>query len=110
MNFKLLFAKFLKDWPSRLMLTIAVAFGAWVYAKGNDAVDARIQAVMQPKIDTLTKKQDSTDAKVDQIDGKMNALIDVMREAFPVFKQKALERARDHQDSKDVKDALKGDK
>src|SRR5215203_7296523 len=100
----------IKDWPSRLILTLITTFCGFVYVKGNDMVDKRIQAVMKPSIDSLAKQQDSTAAKVDGVDGKLNALIDVMREAFPQFKQKALERAQDNKDSKDVQDALTGGK
>jgi len=105
-----LWKAFTKDWPSRLILTILTTGLGFVYVKGNDAVDTRIKSVMAPAIDSLAKKQDSTAAKTDQIDGKLNALIDVMREAFPEFKKKALERAEDNKDSKDVRDALTGGK
>lgn len=105
-----LWKAFTKDWPSRLILTILTMGLGFVYVKGNDAVDKRIRDVMAPAIDSLSKQQDSTSAKVDQVDGKLDALIDVMREAFPEFKKKALERADDYKDSKNVRDALTGSK
>jgi hypothetical protein len=99
----------LRDWPSRLVLTALTAGLAYGYAHAEDMVKKKIIDTVKPYLDTLTKKQESTDQKVEKIDDKMNALIDVLGEAFPEFKKAAKERAQENRDSKEVRDALTGD-
>ncbi len=100
----------LRDWPSRAILTLVTAALAYGYTHADDLVKKKIIDTMKPYIDTLTRKQESTNQKVEKIDDKMNALIDVLGEAFPEFKKAALERAKENRDSKDVQDALTGGK
>jgi hypothetical protein len=95
-------ALFLKDWPSRLVLTAVTAFCGYAWAQGEDVVKRKIMETVKPSIDSLAKKQENTDEKLD-------ALIDVMGRAFPEFKKAAKERAEERRDSKEVQDALTGD-
>ena len=108
---------FLKDWPSRLVLTILVGFAGLVWSQGKTAVTAKVMEIVRPSLDTITKKQettdqkvDSVDAKVEKVDAKVDALISILGEAFPQVKKAAQERTQKNRDSQDVQDALTGDK
>lgn len=98
----------LREWPSRLLLTCLTAFAAFAYTHADEVVKRKILETVQPYLDTLAKKQDSTDQKVEKVDEKLNALIDVMGDAFPEFKKAAKERAQENRDSEDIQDALTG--
>lgn len=98
----------LKDWPSRLVLTMLTAFAGYAWAQGNTIIEKKILDTVKPALDTLKGKVETTDEKVEKVDAKMNALIDVMGEAFPEFKEAAKKRAQENRDSKDVREALTG--
>jgi hypothetical protein len=99
----------LRDWPSRMILTLLTLFCGYVWSQGDGMVKKKILDTVKPALDTLAKKVETTDQKVEKLDDKMNALIDVMSKAFPEFKKAAKERADQNRDSKDVQDALTGD-
>jgi predicted ATP-dependent endonuclease of OLD family len=99
----------LKDWPSRLVLTCLTAAMGYAWAEGKDVVERKILSTVQPALDTLKDKIETTDEKVEKVDAKLDAMIQVMIEAFPQFKKAAQERAEERRDSKEVQDALTGD-
>jgi hypothetical protein len=102
-------AVFLKDWPSRLVLTAVTAFCAYAYTHADEVVKRKILETVQPYLDTLKGGQEATDEKVEKMDDKLDALINVMGDAFPEFKKAAKERAQENRDSREVQDALTGD-
>jgi hypothetical protein len=102
-------AALLKDWPSRLVLTILTAFCGFAAAQGKQIVEKKILEVVKPALDTLNEKVETTDEKVEKVDEKVDALIDVMGRAFPEFRKAAKERADERRDSEEVRDALTGD-
>lgn len=99
----------LKDWPSRLILTMLTASMGYAWAQGNTIIEKKILDTVKPAMDTLANKVESTDEKVDKVDAKLDALIDVMGNAFPEFKKAAKARAQENRDSEEVRDALTGD-
>lgn len=101
---------FLKDWPSRLILTICTTACGVAYVKANDLIDSRIKSVMAPSLDTLSKKQDSTNQRIQQVDEKVDALISIIITAFPQVKKAADAKVKEKNDSKAVTDALSGGK
>lgn len=101
-------ALLLKDWPSRLILTVLTAFAGYAWAQGNAIVERKILETVKPGMDSLNAKQEATDEKVERVDAKVDALIDVMRRAFPEFKKAAQEKAAEQRDSKEVREALTG--
>lgn len=110
-------ATVLRDWPSRLVLTILVGFAGLVWSQGKEAVTSKVMEIVKPSLDTITRKQESTDVKVDsvdakveKVDAKVDALISILVEAFPQVKKAAQERTQKNRDSQDVQDALTGDK
>lgn len=74
-----------------------------------DALNSRVDTV-QKRVQEISDSQSNTNRKVDRVDEKVDALIDVMRRAFPEFKKAAQEKAAEDRDSKEVRDALTGDK
>jgi hypothetical protein len=60
-------------------------------------------------LDTLKEKIETTDEKVEKVDAKLDAMIQVMIQAFPEFKKAAQERAQENRDSKEVQESLTGD-
>lgn len=102
-------AALLKDWPSRLVLTVLTAFAGYAWAQGNAIVERKIVETMKPAMDSLAAKVETTDEKVEGVDAKVNALIDVMGRAFPEFRKAAKERAEENRDSKEVRESLTGD-
>jgi hypothetical protein len=102
-------ALLLKDWPSRLILTCVTAFCGYAWSEGKDVVERKILSTVAPALDTLKDKIETTDQKVEKVDAKLDAMIQVMIEAFPQFKKAAQERAEERRDSKEVQDALTGD-
>lgn len=101
-------AVLLKDWPSRAILTVLTLFCGYVWSQGDSLVKNKIIDTVKPYLDSLAKKQETTDQKVEKVDEKLNALIQVMSQAFPEFKKAALERARENTDSKEVQESLTG--
>ncbi len=105
----------LRDWPSRTVLTILVAFSGFVWAQGKTIVQNKILETVKPSLDTMATKQEKTDRKVEavddkveKVDQKVDALISILVEAFPQVKKAAQERTQKNRDSRDVQDALKG--
>jgi predicted ATP-dependent endonuclease of OLD family len=101
-------AMLLKDWPSRLILTVLTAGMAYGYGQVDSTIKRKILDTVKPALDTLARKQETTDEKVEKVDAKLDAMIQVMIEAFPEFKKAAKERAQKNTDSKEVQDALTG--
>ena len=108
-------ATLLRDWPSRAVLTILVAFAGFVWAQGKTVVRDKILETVKPSLDSLAVKQastdvkvDSVDAKVEKVDAKVDALISILVEAFPQVKRAAQDRTQKNRDSQDVRDALTG--
>jgi hypothetical protein len=99
----------LKDWPSRLVLTCLTGFAAFAWAEGKDVVERKIMTTVKPALDTLKEKIETTDEKVEKVDAKLDAMIQVMIQAFPEFKKAAQERAQENRDSKEVQESLTGD-
>lgn len=102
-------AMLLKDWPSRLILTILTAGMAFGYGQVDSTIKRKILDTVKPALDTLSKKVETTDEKVEKVDAKLDAMIQVMIEAFPEFKKAAQERAQENRDSREVRESLTGD-
>jgi hypothetical protein len=98
-----------RDWPSRAILTALTLFCGYVWSQGDSLVKRKIIDTVKPYLDTLAKKQESTDQKVEKVDAKVDALISILVEAFPQVKKAAQERTQKNKDSQDVQDALTGD-
>ena len=98
-----------KDWPSRLALAGLIAFSGFLWAQGKRVMDAKVLEIVKPSMDTLAKKQESTDSKVEKVDQKVDALISILVEAFPQVKKAAQERTQKNRDSQDVQAALAGE-
>lgn len=101
-------ALLLKDWPSRLLLTVLTAGMAFGYGQVDSVVKRKILDTVKPALDTLAKKVETTDQKVEKVDAKLDAMIEVMRRAFPEFKKSAKELSDERNDSKEIRDALTG--
>jgi hypothetical protein len=99
----------LKDWPSRALLGVLTVSMGYVWAQGNHIIEKKILDTVKPVMDTLARKVETTDQKVEKVDAKLDAMIQVMIEAFPEFKKAAQERAQKMTDSKGVRESLTGD-
>jgi hypothetical protein len=106
---------FLKDWPTRLVLTVLTAFAGFVWAQGKEIVRHRVVEAVQPSLDTIAKRQDTTDQRVAAVQGeaaklndKLDALISILVDSSPQVKKAAQDRIQKNKDSQDVKDALAG--
>lgn len=107
----------LRDWPSRLVLTVLVGFAGFVWAQGKEVVRDKIMETVKPSLDTLAKKQEGTDQKVDsvnrkvdKVDAKVDALIALMVDAFPQVKKAAADQALRDSTNQAIKNALAGDR
>lgn len=105
----------LKDWPSRLVLTFLTIFSGIVWSQGKQFMETKIIEIVRPSLDTLAKKQEATDQKVEavqddvaKLNDKLDALISVLVESSPEIKKSAQSRIQKNRDSQDVKDALTG--
>lgn len=98
-----------KDWPSRLILTVLLALSGFLWAQGKEVIQTKVLEIVKPGMDSLVKKQESTDQKVEKVDAKVDALISILVESFPQVKKAAQDRVQKNKDSQDVQAALTGD-
>lgn len=106
---------FLKDWPSRLILTALTAFAGFAWSQGKTVINAKVIEIVQPSLDTLAKAQEMTDQRVEvvqqnveKLNGKLDALISILVESNPQIKRAAQSRIKKNKDSQDVQNSLNG--
>jgi ribosomal protein S13 len=107
---------FLKDWPSRLILTALTAFAGFAWSQSKAIVHDKVIEIVQPSLDSITKTQEMTDQKVEavqqnieKLNDKLDALISILVESSPQIKKAAQSRVQKNKDSQDVKNSLTGE-
>jgi TolA-binding protein len=107
---------FLKDWPSRLILTVLMAFAGFAWSQSKTVIHAKVIEIVQPEIDSLAKAQEMTDQRVEavqqnveKLNGKLDALISILVESSPQIKKAAQKRVQKNKDSQDVQNSLTGE-
>jgi hypothetical protein len=107
---------FLKDWPSRLILTLLTAFAGFAWSQSKSVIHAKVIEIVQPELDSLAKAQEMTNQKVEtvqqdvvKLNDKLDALISILVESSPQIKKAAQSRVQKNKDSQDVKNSLTGD-
>lgn len=104
------------QWWIKVAIVALTATSGWLYAQTKGSAANFVRDTVKPQIDSLAKQVDTVNIKMekveeslDAVDRKMDALISVMSDAFPAFKQKAKERARRETDDWELKKSLEGE-
>lgn len=107
---------FLKDWPSRLLLTALTAFAGFAWSQSKAVVHDKVIEIVQPSLDSITKNQELADQRVEavqqnveKLNGKLDALISILVESSPQIKKAAQKRVQKNKDSQDVQNSLTGE-
>jgi hypothetical protein len=107
---------FLKDWPSRLILTALTAFAGFAWSQSKAVVHDKVIEIVQPSLDSITKNQEMADQRaetiqqnVEKLNGKLDALISILVESSPQIKKAAQKRVQKNRDSQDVQNSLTGE-
>lgn len=85
----------------KVTLFILTGCCSYILAQAPNFVKAKVIEIVRPGMDSLAHKQEITDQKVD-------ALITILRKAFPQVEKAAKEKAADDAADKEVKNALTG--
>jgi ribosomal protein S13 len=106
---------FLKDWPTRLILTALTAFAGFAWSQSKAVVHDKVIEIVQPSLDSITKNQEMSDKRleevkqeVEKLNGKLDALISILVESSPQIKRAAQSRIQKNKDSQDVQNSLNG--
>lgn len=107
---------FLKDWPSRLILTALTAFAGFAWSQSKAVVHDKVIEIVQPSLDSITKNQEMADQRVEavqqnveKLNDKLDALISILVESSPQIKKAAQKRVQKNKDSQDVQNSLTGE-
>ena len=106
---------FLKDWPSRLILTALTAFAGFAWSQSKTVIHDKVIEIVQPSLDSITKNQGLADQRVEavqqnveKLNDKLDALISILVESNPQIKRAAQSRIKKNKDSQDVQNSLNG--
>ena len=101
---------------TRLAWVVLVTMGGFIIATGQEMVDRKIQETMKPQIDSVHSQVEAVNTKVESLRVEVNkgnqnvyALIEVMSDAFPEFKEAASKRAFKNRENEKIKNSLIGE-
>ncbi len=101
--------KFLKDWPSRVLLTALTAAMIFFWTNGVKVVKAEsgsfVIQVVKPSIDSLKNQVDTLGAQMEELKAQQDKTANIQREffgammeVFPALKKSVQERGKQNSD------------